>query len=303
LPDHLVGSSSGVGALLTGSHTLRLWVDGADRQRLALLDDLAETDVIHNGSDLWTYDSSTNTVTHRLLPSRAVGGAEPTPAEPAPAEPVPAEPTAVELTPQAAAQRMLADLDPSTAVAVTGTSRVAGRPTYQLTLTPRTADTLVREVLIDVDADNRVPLRVQAFGAGSAPAWSTGFSSVSFTTPPDSEFRFTVPAGATVSESAGPTQSNGGSRSAGGDAGPHTVGSGWATVLEFPAADLNVGGGPTDDSGPHHSSVLGWLERSGTAVPEGRLVSTNLVSLLITPDGRAFVGAVPPAVVRAAAAQ
>jgi hypothetical protein len=44
------------------------------------------------------------------------------------------------------------------------------------------------------------------------------------------------------------------------------------------------------------------LGRAATVVPEGRLVSTNLVSLLITPDGRAFVGAVPPAVVRAAAA-
>jgi outer membrane lipoprotein-sorting protein len=283
LPDRLVGSSSGGAALLTGSHTVRLWVDGPDRQRLALPGDLAETDVVHNGSDLWTYDSSTNTVTHRVLPQRrgAPEGSDP----------------AANLTPQAATQRLLADLDPSTAVAVTGTSRVAGRPTYRLTLTPRTSDTLVRSVRIDIDATNRIPLRVQVFGAASTPAWSTGFSSISFATPAASQFRFTPPAGSRVNQSAGPAQSSGVEAPADSSAAgvkPHTVGSGWATVFEFPAAALNVGGG--------HASVLGWLGRAATVVPEGRLVSTNLVSLLITPDGRAFVGAVPPAVVRAAAA-
>ncbi|HEX3788623.1 MAG TPA: hypothetical protein VHW44_12240 [Pseudonocardiaceae bacterium] len=302
LPDHLVGSSSGAAALLTGSHTLRLWVDGAARQRLAMLDDLAETDVIHNGSDLWTYDSSTNAVTHRLLPSRAAGNFGSGP---------------MESTPQAAAQRLLNDLDPSTTVAVAGTSQVAGRPTYQLTLTPRTTDTLVRSVRIDIDADNRIPLRVQIFGVGAEPAWSTGFTSgddgrsstLSFATPSASEFQFTVPSGATVTQSGGapspgePEPANPDPNPDPSDARPHPVGSGWATVLEFPAADLNVGSGPADGSGGRHSSVLGWLERSATPVPEGRLVSTSLVSLLITPDGRAFVGAVPPAVLRAAAAQ
>jgi outer membrane lipoprotein-sorting protein len=302
LPDHLVGASSGAATLLTGSHTLRLWVDGADRQRLALLDDLAETDVIHNGMNLWTYDSSTNAVTHRLLPSGSSADSAP---------------VTTELTPPAAAQQALRDLDPSTAVAVTGTSRVAGRPTYQLTVTPRTTDTLVRSVRIDVDADNRIPLRVQIFGAGSQPAWSTGFTSgddgrssgVSFATPPASEFQFTVPSGATVTQSGGTPRSDG-SGPANPDpnpdqsgARPQPVGAGWATVLEFPAADLNVAGGSADPDSAHHDSVLRWLERSATVVPEGRLISTSLVSLLITPDGRALVGAVPPAVVRAAAAQ
>ncbi len=65
LPDRLAGATSGGAALLTGTHTMKLWVDGPDRQRLALLDDMAETDLVHNGTDLWTYERSANTVTHR----------------------------------------------------------------------------------------------------------------------------------------------------------------------------------------------------------------------------------------------
>jgi hypothetical protein len=49
--------------------------------------------------------------------------------------------------------------------------------------------------------------------------------------------------------------------------------------------------------------MLGWLDSAATVVPEGRLLTTDLFSLLITPDGRAFVGAVSPAVVRSAAAK
>ncbi len=49
--------------------------------------------------------------------------------------------------------------------------------------------------------------------------------------------------------------------------------------------------------------MLGWLDTAATVVPEGRLITTDLFSSLITPDGRAFVGAVLPAVVQAAAAK
>lgn len=303
LPDRLAGATSGGAALLTGTHTMKLWVDGPDRQRLALLDDMAETDLVHSGTDLWTYDSSTNTATHRVLPApdgSGDGGSAP-----------------ADLTPQAAAARLLSNLDPTTAVAVAGTGRVAGRPTYRLTLTPRTTDTLIRSVRIDVDAADHIPLRVQVFGAGSAPAWSLGFTDVSLTTPAAAEFRFTAPPGATVTQSTGRGGSgdttdpaSGGSSgdsstdgAADSSAKPQTIGSGWGTVVEFPSSDLNPGTTPGGAPGSRHTSMLGWLDSAATVVPEGRLLTTDLFSLLITPDGRAFVGAVSPAVVRSAAAK
>src|SRR6478609_9557315 len=77
------GSDLSLQGLLTGSHTVRIWYDGPTRQRLAMLAPMSERDVIHNGTDLWTYTSVTNTVTHskvaRSLPSPGPGITDVTP--------------------------------------------------------------------------------------------------------------------------------------------------------------------------------------------------------------------------------
>jgi outer membrane lipoprotein-sorting protein len=304
LPDRIGNTGSGLQALLTGTHTLRLWVDGRDRQRLALLGDLAETDVVHSGTDLWTYTSSTNTVTHRTLPAagrpQSSAGDSSTPEQ--------------QLTPQAQATKALKAIDPSTIVTVENTARVAGRSAYLLVLTPRTTDTLVKSVRIAVDAATSVPLRVQVFAAGvSAPVWQTTFKDVSFTTPAASIFHFTPPAGATIKTSAGKlTPKTGGDPSRSGAIGrghgvtdaPTTVGTGWATILELPAGTLGSASAATtngagDGSGDPTASML---DRLTTAVPEGRLLTTRLLSAVITADGRVFLGAVPARLVEAAAA-
>src|SRR3954449_11895558 len=67
LPEGLADNALGLFTLLTGSHDLQVAADGPEHQRGALLGKLAETDLVHNGSDLWTYDSSRNEVTHRTL--------------------------------------------------------------------------------------------------------------------------------------------------------------------------------------------------------------------------------------------
>ena len=54
--------------LVTGTHTLRVWYAGPDQQRVALLGTLGETDVIRNGTDVWTWYSRGNTATHYQLP-------------------------------------------------------------------------------------------------------------------------------------------------------------------------------------------------------------------------------------------
>ena len=55
--------------LLSGSHTARVWYAGQTKQRLALLDSVGETDVFRNGTDVWTWNSSSKTATHTTLPA------------------------------------------------------------------------------------------------------------------------------------------------------------------------------------------------------------------------------------------
>jgi len=49
--------SSDMTSLVSGSHTLRLWYAGPNRVRLALLGSLGESDLVRNGTDLWTWSS------------------------------------------------------------------------------------------------------------------------------------------------------------------------------------------------------------------------------------------------------
>jgi outer membrane lipoprotein-sorting protein len=289
LPDSIGNAGSGLQALLTGTNTLRVWVDGPEHQRLALLGSLAETDVIHSGTDLWTYSSRTNTVTHRTLPaqrSRAAG-------ERASASPDAATPEQ-QLTPQAQADKALTAIDPTTSVTVDRTARVAGRPAYQLVLTPRTTATLVSSVRIAIDAATSVPLRVQVFAAGSpSPAFETGFVSIDFARPAASIFRFTAPRGAIAPAAPGNLPGPGNPPVTDHADHPTALGHGWTTILELPSGSL---GSP----GPGRPSAL--LDRAATPGPQGRLVTTRLLTVLVTPDGRVFVGAVPAAALEKAAA-
>jgi outer membrane lipoprotein-sorting protein len=288
LPDRFSASGSGLQALLAGTHQLRVWADGPDRQRVALLGDLAETDVTHNGSDIWTYSSQTSTVSHQTLPAHRPDAAHPEVAGSASPE--------QQLTPQAQADKALKAIDPTTIVSVDRTARVAGRAAYQLVLTPRTSKTLIRSVRIAVDAATSLPLRVEVFAVGSSkPALQTGFTRISFRRPGASMFRFTAPAGATVSPSSGSSVNgkhadapDNGSDPTHATGKPRTVGTGWATILELPAGTVDA-------------KTTSMVDRMTTAVPQGRLLRTRLLTALITPDGRVFVGAVPATAVEQAA--
>ncbi|MDT7800051.1 MAG: hypothetical protein QOI78_3484, partial [Actinomycetota bacterium] len=181
-----------------------------------------------------------------------------------------------------------------------GTTRVAGRPAYQLTLMPRTAGSLVRSVQIAVDAATSVPLRVQIYPVGSsAPAWSTSFTDVTFGTPAAKIFAFKPPAGATVTDSAKKAPGEKAAESGQSDSSPTTVGDGWTSILALPPGSLDAAGLGDTNAKDDHGSML---DRVTTAVPEGRLLTTRLLSLVITPDGRVFIGAVPADAVRRAAA-
>lgn len=268
--------------LLTGSHTAKVYADGPTKARVQVLDQLAERDVVRNGSDVWLYTSTGTKVTHVTLPSRT---AEKT------------TPDASTTTPAQLAQRFLAAVDDSTAVTLGDNTKVAGRDAYDLVLTPRTSATLVGSVSIAVDGATGVPLSVQVDARGqSTPAFEVAFSTFDPSAPSADVFAFTPPAGATVTEQTLPAPGSHARASDKAKAADHpepvVSGSGWSSIVT-----ASVGAVPASVT----SSPL--FAQLTTAVPGGRAFSTSLVSVLLTDDGRVLAGAVPVSALEAAAAK
>ncbi|MFR9779839.1 LolA family protein [Micromonospora sp. MS34] len=296
---NLAGMAGGdeLTSLITGTHTLRVWYAGPDRQRLALVDTLGERDVLRNGRDLWTWSSRTNTASHRTLPA---GDAD-----------VPSAPA----TPADAADRALAAIDPSTAVTVGRSATVAGRSAYELVLTPRDAASLVHQVRIALDAKEHVPLRFEVLADGAdEPAFEVAFTQVDFRTPDADQFRFNPPAGVSVTEEKvdgrGPVGKHlpDADRKDGSEV--RTVGTGWTTVLVArldkvgPAGGADAAtpprepgrGGPATGPGPGAdvAGLLGALPKVSGDWGSGRLLTSKLFSVLLTDDGRVLAGLVTP---------
>jgi outer membrane lipoprotein-sorting protein len=281
--------SSGVAGaleLLTGSHTAKVYADGASKQRVQVIDDLAERNVIRDGSSVWAYDSKTKEATHATLPD-ASGAERPS---------VLPDGTAVPQTPAELAALVLANVEPTTTVTAESDVSVAGRDAYQVVLTPKDASTLVARATLTVDAETGVPLKVVVDAKGQAdPALSAGFTSVDFGAPAASVFAFTPPADATVTEATAPDRASGRAKAEGTHAEKTVVGSGWSTVVGVtPAA------GSTDRASSSETTDL--LDQLTTKVDGGRVLETSLVSVLLTDDGRVFAGAVDAEAVQAAAA-
>jgi hypothetical protein len=112
--------SSDLTALISGTHTLRLWYSGPQQIRLALLGSLGESDIIRNGPDLWIWSSTSNTATHRTLPERQPAATHGSSVTGPPG-------TGLPMSPQHAAALALRAISPSTA-ASTVRPTAAGPP-------------------------------------------------------------------------------------------------------------------------------------------------------------------------------
>jgi outer membrane lipoprotein-sorting protein len=307
------GSDNNLTSLISGTHTLRVWYGGPTQQRLAVLNSLGESDVIRNGTDLWMWDSSQNSASHRTLP--AGEGDNPI---------TPGIQTLTPTDPQSAAQSALAMIDASTTVTVKTGVTVAGRPAYELSLAPKSAGSLISAVRIAVDGTTYMPLQVQVDAVGgTTPAFSIGFTAVDFSAPDAAEFTFTPPPGATVTEggsgsssvtwgSGGTTgtvppasgwtsyQGTGNYRSGGTDPAnaPRVVGNDWTSVI---VAGLPSASAGHVDSADPVAGITAQLGRITAALPKvsgswgsGHLLSGTLFSVVITDDQRIAVGAVTP---------
>ncbi|MGQ5259911.1 LolA family protein [Micromonospora sp. ZYX-F-536] len=273
--------------LLSGTHTLRVWYSGPERQRVALLDTLGERDVIRNGRDVWTWDSRTNTANHRTL----AGAGKPAPE---------AQPN-LPATPQQAADLALGAIDPSTEVTVGRSATVAGRDAYELVLQPRDKDSLVHQLRIAIDAKQHVPLRFEVLAKGSdQPAFEVAFTQVDYRRPDADQFTFNPPPGVTVTEETAerPAAGRPGHAAPAGDPQVRAVGTGWTTVL-VARLDGATGGKPAGDKpagAPEAdmSKLLAGLTAVSGDWGSGRLLAGKLFSVLLTDDGRVLAGAVTP---------
>jgi outer membrane lipoprotein-sorting protein len=289
-------------SLVSGSHTLRVWSDGATKSRLAIMGGAAETDIVRNGQDVWMWSSDASTADHFVMPP------------PDSSKAAPALPAGVNLpsTPQEAADMALASIDQTTAVSTSGVAKVAGRPVYELVLTPKQGDTLVARVAIAVDAQTHVPLRVQVFSTQvQDPAFEVGFTDVDFSTPDASLFDFTPPPGATVTEHTASEHATkpGDARAMQPDAErPTVVGTGWSQVV---VAKVPTDVGAADQTGAQdgpmaaRGQALAMLQALPTTTGpwgSGRVINGTLFTAILTDDGRLAIGAVGPKTVGAALA-
>lgn len=275
-------------SLISGTHTLRVAYAGADASKVSLLGDLSESSVIRNGTDVWTWSSSKNEVTHTTID----------PADrPSKDRELPAD---APKTPQEAAARFLAAVGPTTQVTVATDTTVAGRPAYELVLTPKQTGSLLSSVRIAVDGTEHVALRVQVFaGDRPQPVAAIGFTEVDFATPAADEFAFTPPKGAEVTEVTPKDHAAGADRSdENGKAGkadkPTVVGEGWTTVVVGKLGEDQGTAGRQQGEGPDLQTYLAQLPRVSGSWGSGRLLAGTAFSVVITDDGRVAAGAVGP---------
>jgi outer membrane lipoprotein-sorting protein len=305
-------ASSSLTSLVSGTHTWRIWLDGPTRQRLALIGANGESDVIHNGADVWLWSSADKTAVHHKLSSgQARAGATGNHLPGGLPGGVPsALPSGAPRTPDEAAGAALALMGKDTTVTTSGTASVAGRSAYELVLTPKDTNTLVGSVRIAIDSQEHIPLRVQVYSTKlTNPAFEVGFTAVDFAKPDARQFAFTPPTGTTVTESDQLTAPKGGASSNATpvkpsdrassmmQGAPKVVGSGWSTVVVAPftlPSSQQKDGGSAADSAAQLNGILKALPTASGTWGSGHVLQGTLFSLVLTDDGRMAVGAVSP---------
>ncbi|MEU3890953.1 DUF2092 domain-containing protein [Streptomyces sp. NPDC029041] len=299
------GSSADPSARLTelasGTHTLRVAADGPDKQKLSLVENAAEYSLIHNGKDVWGYDSKAGEVYHGTAAESPERGKDQQP---------PA-------TPKDFAEEALKAVDDTTSVTVDGTAQVAGRDAYKLVVKPKQSGSTVGAITVAVDAKTGMPLKFTLTPAsGGAAVVDAGFTKVSFAAPAASTFDFTPPKGAKVTEEKDAGKAAGGTprkapglpfdlgeapghapgagkdagRGVGGHDGMKTIGEGWTAIATF---DTGGEGVPSGKSG---GAFGGFIDSLGDKVHgtfgSGTVFSTRLVNALVTDDGKVYAGLV-----------
>jgi outer membrane lipoprotein-sorting protein len=282
LPSNLTGDSSSPYALLTGSHTMRIWYGSPDHFRLSVPGTLSETDLIRNGGTLWEWESGSNTADKFAVPDKNDNETQTAP-----------------LTPQQAANDAISAVGPTTTVSTDPNVSVAGQSAYELVLAPKSDQSLIGQIRIAVDSANGLPLRVEVFARGAtSPAIQVGYTQIQFVAPAASELTFTPPPGSHVTH--GEASQGQEVQGQGQEPATKTFGSGWLGVVQLPGSVLGEMSGKDQEL---TSALFGTAVNVSGSWGSGRLIRTSLVDILIADNGNTmYIGAVQPSVLYAAAA-
>lgn len=199
--------ASGVLASLTGDQRWKVW-SSPDGLRVAHLLPAREQDLVVNHDEAWWWDSAELRAVHLDLAGLRESMMPVVPSSTG--SPVPS------VDPVFLARTLIRGISPCASVTVQGTERVAGRDAYVLALIPLVRASLVGSIRVSIDAETRLPLRVEVRSSGGDEApIAAGFTSVSFDAIDPGMFTFAPPPGAAVRDAADVADEVGGE--AGGD--------------------------------------------------------------------------------------
>jgi hypothetical protein len=261
-----LAASGPVGAsLLHGSHTLRYWYGGADRQRTAVVRTDGEQDVFRNGRGVLVWDSRTGETTQTAVDGTPLGALPMSLSMPS------------SLTPPELANEILSMGSTSTTLLRSGVP-IAGRSTYELVVRPKSPRSLIDSAVIEVDGTQTVPLAVRIYPRGSGnPAIDVAFTSITYSPPAERNFAF-VPAPRADSSSVHAS----GTGSA--VAAPAIAGSGWTAVATYSTSPHLAARAARKFGAPAKKVKGDW--------GSGHVACLPVVCLLGTDDGRVVLGAV-----------
>lgn len=270
--------------------TAKVWSAGPQAQRVTLGGGEDELTVVRDADGVLVWSAADNEVT-RVSASEDLRNMLAEPDEPD-----------VPRTPADIADEVLTAVQDDSTVNVADGPRVAGQPTYELTVTPNDPETLVAKVVVAVDARTYVPLRLQAFSTElTAPAFESGFTEVEYAEPDADVFELDIPADATVTErTVTPEGAPEGDKPK-----AQVVGDGWSAVAvgQLNVAELMAKASEkqAEDGAPVDSQAAAEVAMTFMSLPQvsgdwgsARVIEGTLFSVLITDDGRYAVGAVGP---------
>jgi outer membrane lipoprotein-sorting protein len=167
-------------ALMSGA-TGRLWLTNDGRGRLELQSDAGDVQIVWNKDKVTAYDASSNTVYTFNLPAAAPDSA-------------PANGTAPSLT---EIGDFLSKLGERADVSPAQPTDIAGRPAYNVRISPKHDGGLLGYAELAWDAEQGVPLRVAIYAqGGSKPVLELAATDVSYASVPSSAVDVSPPAGA-----------------------------------------------------------------------------------------------------------
>lgn len=320
------GGAASVLELLSGPHTARVFLDGTSKMRVQVLDRLAERNAVRSGDQVWLYNSKDNTATHLTLPAdvghhkdpgeykhpeTGTHAVMPTPEELAARLLAAADPTTeiavlpeVNVAGRAAYNLMITPrtegtLIGSVAIAVDGQSglplsvelkaRGQEEPAFKLAFTSLSLEAPDASLFAFSPPPGATvkEMEVPAHGTGPWPGHGTESGVVPDGVAPDAVAPDAVAPNAVAPEPIAPDAVAPSHRNPnGGLPRPTVTGTGWESVVEFPASPASAEAGAMVSDDP-------LLQQAAVSVPGGRLFSTAVVNVLFTDDGRVFAGSVP----------